>query len=321
MLITRSPEIDRREITDRGVYVNRREFLRAATVAAGTGLLGTRTALAAGRPAAHGAKLDGLRKSRFSATERPTPWDQITSYNNFYEFAGSDNKDLPSQLAPGNLVTRPWAITVEGACAKPGEYPLEEVIKNQPLEERIYRHRCVEGWSMVMPWVGFPLASFIKKCEPSPSANFVAFESHYDARRMPLSLRLPFDWPYTEGLRMDEAMHPLVILAVGLYDEVLPPQDGAPIRLVVPWKYGFKSLKSIVRIAFTEARPVGTYQHVDPRSYAFYSNVNPGVDHPRWSQATERRIGEFFKRRTLMFNGYGDEVAKLYTGMDLRKDF
>ena len=174
---------------------------------------------------------------------------------------------------------------------------------------------------MVIPWVGFPLASFLRRCQPSPNAKFVAFESYYEARRMPLSLRLRFDWPYVEGLRMDEAMHPLTILAVGLYDEVLPHQDGAPIRIVVPWKYGFKSLKSIVRIEFTEDQPVGTYQHVDPRSYGFYSNVNPLVDHPRWSQATERRIGEFFKRRTLMFNGYGDEVARLYEGMDLRRYF
>jgi sulfoxide reductase catalytic subunit YedY len=321
MLITRAPEIRRSEIPDRKVYMNRRQFLRAATVTAGTAAIGTRTALAAGRPAVHGVKLAGLQKSRFSTTETPTPWNQITSYNNFYEFAGSDNKDLPSELAPGNLITRPWTVTVAGACGRPGTYPLEDVVKDQPLEERIYRHRCVEGWSMVIPWVGFPLANFIKKCEPAASAKFVAFASHYDARRMPRSLRLPFDWPYVEGLRMDEAMHPLAILAVGLYDEVLPHQNGAPIRLVVPWKYGFKSLKSIVRIEFTEEQPVGTYQHVDPDSYGFYSNVNPEIDHPRWSQATERRIGEFFKRRTLIFNGYGDEVARLYAGMDLRKYF
>jgi sulfoxide reductase catalytic subunit YedY len=321
MLIKRAAWIRRSEMTDRKMYMNRREFLRSATVTAGAAVLGARTTSAKGRPAVHGAKLDALQKSRFSTTERPTPWDQITSYNNFYEFAGSDDKDLPSQLAPENLITKPWTVSVEGACARPGKYPLEEVIKDQPLEERAYRHRCVEGWSMVIPWVGFPLASFIKKCQPAPSATFVAFASHYDRRRMPLSLRLPFDWPYVEGLRMDEAMHPLAILAVGLYDEVLPHQDGAPIRLVVPWKYGFKSIKSIVRIVFVGEQPVGTYQHVDPRSYGFYSNVNPMVDHPRWSQATERRIGEFFKRRTLMFNGYGDQVASLYAGMDLKRYF
>jgi sulfoxide reductase catalytic subunit YedY len=302
--------------------MSRRAFVREATMTAGTAMLGARTAWAQGRPAVHStSKLEILQTNRFSTTERPTSWDQITSYNNFYEFAGSDNKDLPSQLAPENLVTKPWAITVEGACARPGKYSLEEIIKDQPLEQRIYRHRCVEGWSMVIPWVGFPLASFIRKCEPATSVKFVAFESHYDARRMPRSLLLPFDWPYVEGLRMDEAMHPLTILAVGLYGEVLPHQNGAPIRLVVPWKYGFKSLKSIVRIEFSAAQPVGTYQHVDPLSYGFYSNVNPLVDHPRWSQATERRIGEFFKRRTLMFNGYGDEVAQLYEGMDLRRNF
>jgi sulfoxide reductase catalytic subunit YedY len=321
MLIARTPRIRRSDITGKKVYLSRREFVRAAAVSAGAAVLGARGAHAAGRPAARGAKLNGVRPSRFIAADRPTSWDRITSYNNFYEFAGSDNKDLPSQLAPANLVTSPWAITVEGACARPGTYPLEEVVKGQAFEERIYRHRCVEGWSMVIPWVGFPLASFIRRCEPSARAGFVAFASHYDVHRMPLSRRLPFEWPYQEGLRMDEAMHPLTILAVGLYDEVLPHQDGAPIRLVVPWKYGFKSIKSIVRIAFTEERPVGTYQQVDPRSYGFYSNVNPTVDHPRWSQATERRIGEFLKRRTLMFNGYLDEVGGLYAGMDLRKDF
>jgi sulfoxide reductase catalytic subunit YedY len=321
MLIKRPSPLRRSDITEQKIYANRREFMRAAAAAAGTALLGARKASAQGRPAAHGEKLPGLQKSRLSTAETPTGWDQITSYNNFYEFAGSDNKDLPSQLAPQNLVTKPWSVTVDGACARPGIYALEDIVRGEALEERIYRLRCVEGWSMVIPWVGFPLGSFIKRCEPSSDAKFVAFESCYDARRMPLSLRLPFDWPYVEGLRMDEAMHPLAILAVGLYDEVLPHQDGAPIRLVVPWKYGFKSLKSIVGITFTGDQPVGTYQHVDPRSYGFYSNVNPLVDHPRWSQTTERRIGEFFKRPTLMFNGYGDEVAKLYEGMDLRRYF
>jgi len=311
----------RSEVTDQRVYLNRRDFLRAAGVSAGAVILRARSAAAAGRPAAHGSKLDGIRKSTSSTSELPTRWDQITSYNNFYEFAGSDNKDLPSELAPGNLVTSPWTVTVGGACRKPGTYSLEDIVKPEALEERIYRHRCVEGWSMVIPWIGFPLGSFIKRCEPTGNANFVAFSSHYDVLRMPMTRRLPFDWPYREGLRMDEAKHPLTILAVGLYDEVLPAQDGAPIRLVVPWKYGFKSIKSIVRITFTDVQPVGTYQHVDPRSYGFYSNVNPTVDHPRWSQATERRIGELLKRRTLMFNGYVDDVASLYAGMDLKRDF
>jgi sulfoxide reductase catalytic subunit YedY len=287
-------------------------------VAATTALVRAQRVLAAGRPAVHGQALPNVRPSRFSVDDTPTPWDAITSYNNFYEFAGSDDKDLPSLLAPTNLVTKPWTIRVDGLCAKPGEYPLEKVLDGQVLEERVYRHRCVEGWSMVIPWVGFPLANLIEKCQPAANARFVAFESHYDPRQMPRSLDLPFDWPYAEGLRMDEAMHPLTILAVGLYREPLPHQDGAPIRLVVPWKYGFKSIKSIVRVSFIENQPASTYVRADSRSYGFYANVNPSVDHPRWSQATERRIGEFFKRRTLMFNGYGREVEHLYAGMDLR---
>jgi len=317
-------KIARSEITEQKLYLNRREFFRAATataVTAATAMASTPRILAAGRPAAHGQKFAVVRTSRFSIEQTPTPWDAITSYNNFYEFAGSDDKDLPSQLAPANLITRPWKITVEGECARAGEYSLDQVLDGQTLEERVYRHRCVEGWSMIIPWVGFPLANFIRKCQPTAKARYVAFDSHYDARQMPMSLRLPFDWPYTEGLRMDEAAHPLAILAVGLYREPLPHQDGAPIRLVVPWKYGFKSIKSIVRISFVEDQPVGTYQKVDPDSYGFYANVNPTVDHPRWSQATERRIGEFFKRKTLKFNGYGSEVGTLYAGMDLKSNW
>ena len=315
--------ISRAEITDRRLYLNRREFFRAVTATAvtTTAMGGAQTVRAAGLPAAHGQPFVSVRSSRFSVGDTPTPWDDITSYNNFYEFAGSDNKDLPSQLAPANLVTKPWTVTVDGHCARAGAYSLEEVLDGQTLEERIYRHRCVEGWSMVIPWVGFPLADFIQKCQPTPKARYVAFDSHYDPRRMPRSLRLPFGWPYTEGLRMDEAMHPLTILTVGLYREPLPHQDGAPIRLVVPWKYGFKSLKSIVRISFVESQPLGTYQKVDPDSYGFYANVNPAVEHPRWSQATERRIGEFFKRKTLTFNGYGSEVEQLYAGMDLQRNW
>jgi sulfoxide reductase catalytic subunit YedY len=314
-------KISRSEITEQNLYLNRRAFVRAAigTAATAAAAMGsTQSILAAGRPAVHGQKIPNVRTSRFSTDQAPTPWDAITSYNNFYEFAGSDDKDLPSQLAPANLTTRPWTITVEGECARAGAYSLDQVLDGQTLEERIYRHRCVEGWSMVIPWVGFPLSDFIKRCQPTAKAKYVAFDSYYDARRMPRSLRLPFDWPYTEGLRMDEATNPLAILAVGLYREPLPHQDGAPIRLVVPWKYGFKSIKSIVRMSFVEGRPVGTYQKVDPDSYGFYANVNPAVDHPRWSQATERRIGEFFKRKTQKFNGYGSEVAMLYAGMDLK---
>jgi sulfoxide reductase catalytic subunit YedY len=320
----RISDIPRSELTDKRLYVNRRAFIRAAggaAAAATAGVFSERTLLAVGRPAAHGPKLPDVKKSAFSTTEDATPWDDITSYNNFFEFAGSDAKDLPSILAPEHLVTKPWSITVAGECARKGQLTLEDVLEGHALEERIYRHRCVEGWSMVIPWVGFPLANFLKKCEPTSKAAFVRFVSHYDPRQMPLSLRLPFGWPYREGLRMDEAMHPLAILAVGLYGEALPHQDGAPIRLVVPWKYGFKSIKSIVQIEFLEQQPLGTYEFVQPRAYGFYSNVNPDVPHPQWDQSTERRIGEFFKRRTLMFNGYGEQVARLYAGMDLRRSY
>lgn len=322
MLTRTAADISPADVTDPRLYRSRRDFIRLATTVAATAAFADETLWAAGgTPATHGPQLRGIQKSRFSTTEKPTPWDDITSYNNFYEFAGSDDKDLPSQLAPANLVTKPWSIRVEGECARTGVLSLDEVTSGEVLEERIYRHRCVEGWSMVIPWIGFPLASFIKRCQPTASAAFVQFDSHYDVEQMPRSRRLRFGWPYTEGLRMDEAMHPLAILAVGLYREALPHQDGAPIRLVVPWKYGFKSIKSIVRIAFVDRQPFGTYQKVDQESYGFYSNVNPKIPHPRWSQATERRIGEFRRRRTLMFNGYGDQVEKLYAGMDLNLYF
>ena len=311
MLIKKPADIPPSEITPKQLYLGRREFLASAgaTIAAlaGGGLDG---ALAA-------EKLP-VTKRMVTTTDPATPYQAVTTYNNFYEF-GSDKSD-PARNA-GAFKPKPWSVAVEGACGKPGVYSLEDVLKGHPLEERVYRHRCVEGWSMVIPWVGFPLADFIRKCQPTAKARYVAFESYYDARKMPMSLRLPFDWPFTEGLRMDEATHPLAILAVGLYREPLPHQDGAPIRLVVPWKYGFKSIKSIVRIGFVEDQPLGTYEKVDPDSYGFYANVNPTVDHPRWSQATERRIGEFFKRKTLIFNGYGREVGKLYAGMDLKKNW
>jgi sulfoxide reductase catalytic subunit YedY len=217
--------------------------------------------------------------------------------------------------------TEPWTVTVEGECAKKAAWHLEDVLKGQTLEDRIYRHRCVEAWSMIIPWVGFPLSDFIKKCEPTSKAKFVEFTTLYDPKQMP-GVRSPvLRWPYVEGLRLDEAMHPLTILAVGLYGEVIPNQDGAPIRLVVPWKYGFKHIKSIVKIKFVEKQPLNTWQESAPQEYGFYSNVNPAVDHPRWSQASERRIGEFLRRKTMMFNGYGDQVASLYSGMDLKKNY
>jgi len=275
--------------------------------------------LEAATPAPHGEKLENVKPSSLSAAdEKLNTWEQITTYNNFYEF-GTD-KESPSLYAK-SLKTEPWKIVVEGECAKPAAYTIEDVMKGQALEERIYRLRCVEAWSMVIPWVGFSLSEFIKKCQPTSKAKFIEFYTLADPSQM-IGVRQPaLRWPYIEGLRMDEAMHPLAILAVGLYGEVMPKQDGAPIRLIVPWKYGFKSAKSIVRIRFVEKQPLNTWQEMQSSEYGFYSNVNPTVDHPRWTQATERRIGEFFRRKTLMFNGYADQVASLYTGLDLKKNY
>jgi sulfoxide reductase catalytic subunit YedY len=247
-----------------------------------------------------------------------TPYKDVTTYNNYYEF-GTEKED-PAEYAV-DFKTRPWSIAVAGECNKPGTYDLDDFIKPYALEERIYRLRCVEAWSMVIPWVGIPLASVIKRLEPTSRAKYVEFTTLYDPRRMPGQQRAVLDWPYVEGLRMDEAMHPLTLLAVGLYGKTLPNQDGAPIRLVVPWKYGFKGIKAIVKVRFVEQQPMNTWQKENPHEYGFYANVNPHVDHPRWSQAKERRIGDFFKRPTLMFNGYVNQVASLYTGMDLRKYF
>jgi sulfoxide reductase catalytic subunit YedY len=249
--------------------------------------------------------------------ETLTPLKDITNYNNFYEF-GTD-KDDPARNAK-NFKTHPWTISIEGHVTKPRTYDVDQIIKMHPsLEERIYRLRCVEGWSMVIPWIGIPLNSVIKALQPASKASYVAFETLHNPWQMPGQRSSVLEWPYVEGLRMDEAMHPLTILAVGLYGEILPNQNGAPIRLVVPWKYGFKSSKSIVKIKFVEKQPPTSWNRMQPREYGFYSNVNPEVDHPRWSQAKERRIGDFFKRPTLPFNGYGDQVAQLYAGMDLRK--
>jgi methionine sulfoxide reductase catalytic subunit len=324
MLIKKPADIRSSEITDQKLYLNRRDFLRtsAGAMAVGGAILGgSRTVFAAGQPAPHGRKLEGVRKSPLSLTpeqEKPNSWEQITSYNNYYEF-GTD-KESPS-LTAGRLKTEPWSIQLDGECAKKGSLPLEELLKGIPLEERVYRMRCVEAWSMVIPWVGVPLSEVIKKAEPTAKAKFVEFYTLYDPSQMPGVRNPVLRWPYVEGLRMDEAMHPLAILATGLYGEVMPKQDGAPIRLIVPWKYGFKGAKSIVRIRFTERQPLNTWQESAPQEYGFYSNVNPNVDHPRWSQASERRIGEFFKRKTLMFNGYADQVQSLYSGMDLKRNY
>ena len=291
-------------------------------LATGVGVLTKGAAvLHAVQPAAHGRKLANIKKgSPFSITngEVMNTWEQITTYNNFYEF-GTD-KDQPAELAR-NFKTEPWTVAVEGECGKPGKYSMDDILKGETIEERVYRMRCVEAWSMVIPWAGIPLGNFIKRCAPTPKANFVKMTTLLNPGQMPGQRSDVLEWPYVEALRMDEAMHPLTLLAVGLYDEVMPNQDGAPIRLIVPWKYGFKGVKSIVKIEFTEKQPLNTWQKMAPREYGFYANVNPDVSHPRWTQATERRIGEFFRRKTLMFNGYGEQVASLYNGLDLKKNF
>jgi len=273
--------------------------------------------------ASAGEPLKAKRNERFAVEDAPTTLKSITTYNNFYEFGV--NKDDPSRLAH-TLKPRPWTIQVDGHVARPKKYDIEELMRLFSLEERVYRLRCVEGWSMVIPWIGYPLASLIKRVQPTSKAKFVEFTTLIDPEQFPGQRKgfLSFsslEWPYVEGLRMDEALHPLTLLTFGLYGQVLPNQNGAPVRVVVPWKYGFKSAKSIVRIRFVSDQPKTAWEKATPSEYGFYSNVNPAVDHPRWSQATERRIGEFRRRQTLMFNGYADQVASLYTGMDLRKDY
>jgi len=305
------------EITPREVYEGRRQFIAriAATAAVGSGIweMANREAFA------QGAKLAATRNAALSATEPQTAFKDATSYNNFYEF-GTDKGD-PVENAH-TLRTRPWTVTIEGEVKKPVTLDIDRLLKLAPLEERVYRLRCVEGWSMVIPWVGYSLSNLLKQVEPTANAKYVEFTTLADNRQMP-GLRSPvLDWPYVEGLRMDEAMHPLTLLTVGMYGQVLPNQNGAPVRLIVPWKYGFKSAKSIVKIRLVSRQPRTAWNDSAPNEYGFYSNVNPNVDHPRWSQASERRIGEdgFFKpkRKTLMFNGY-DQVASLYSGMDLKK--
>ncbi len=298
------------EITPPEVYFRRREFLQfAAGAAFAVALPGTLQA---------GDKLANTIKSPYTLPDKLTPLEDITRYNNFYEF-GTD-KESPAKYA-ASLKTRPWTLTVEGEVHKPKVWDIEELLKLAPLEERVYRLRCVEAWSMVVPWVGFPVAELIKRAEPTGNAKFVEFITLHDPEQMPGQKSSVLEWPYREGLRLDEAMHPLALLAVGLYGEVLPNQNGAPIRLVVPWKYGFKSAKSLVRVRFVEKMPRTSWMQAGPNEYGFYANVNPAVDHPRWSQAKERRIGEFFKRPTLPFNGYAEQVAGLYAGMDLQKFF
>lgn len=321
MLIKKAADLRESDVTPKETFLRRREFLAVAGTAAvgvatnGFGLAGTADA-GAQNPAAQ--KLTNLKKSPFSTDEKLNSYKDVTTYNNFYEF-GLDKGD-PAKYAH-TLKPKPWSVVVEGQCAKPGTYNIEDIMKYAPLEERIYRLRCVEAWSMVIPWIGYPLSEFLKRFEPTSKAKYVEFRTLVDTRQMPGQIEPSLNWPYVEGLRMDEAMHPLTLLGLGLYGEVLPNQNGAPIRLVVPWKYGFKSIKSIVRVRFVENEPVNTWKQQQSAEYGFYANVNPQVDHPRWTQGSERRLGEFFRRKTLMFNGYGDQVASLYAGMDLRKNY
>ena len=317
MLIRKTPDLTYADVTPRSVYLDRRKFLRAmgiagATAVAGKGLfdlaLPPQNALAA-------TQFTGLIKSPFSTTEKQNSLNDVSHYNNFYEF-GSDKSD-PAKNAQ-NFKTTPWTVSVEGEVSKPHKFTMDEILKLAPLEERIYRHRCVERWSIVVPWIGFSFNVLAKLVEPTPKARYVAFETFYDRRQMPHAGG-GIDFPYVEGLRLDEGMNPLALLCVGMYGESLPPQDGAPVRMIVPWKYGYKSIKSLVKIRFQEKEPPTTWNRYSTSEYGFYSNVNPNVDHPRWSQSKERRLGEIFMRPTVMFNGYGDQVASMYSGMDLKK--
>jgi sulfoxide reductase catalytic subunit YedY len=325
MLIAKPPEIPCSEITPQDQYLNRRRFLRSAlstSVAAGAAALGAgriSEILSPSNSVLAGTKLETVKSPLTTTGEQLTSYNDITHYNNFYEF-GVD-KEKPAKNA-GSLPIRPWTVRVEGLVKRPRTFDIDDLLKLRPLEDRVYRHRCVEAWSMVIPWVGYSLSEFIRQCDPLPSAKYLQFLSYYDKRIMKWGSESSISWPYSEGLRMDEAMNPLSLLTFGLYGEVLPNQNGAPLRIVVPWKYGFKSAKSIVAVRFLDKQPPTTWNDQGPSEYGFYSNVNPNVDHPRWSQQTERRIGLPFyaqRRTTLLFNGYGDQVASLYSGMNLKK--
>jgi methionine sulfoxide reductase catalytic subunit len=320
MLIKKAADIASSEITPKGIYLNRRKFMAGAVVAgavvaAGVGL---RKMTSPAEVVHAGNKIDGIKNSPFSTTETINPYKDVTNYNNYYEF--STDKYGPAGLSK-NFRTRPWKVTIDGDVQKKQELDVDTIIKMAAPEERIYRHRCVEGWSIVVPWVGFSLSELIKRANPLGKAKFVEFTTIYSPGQMPGQQTGVLQWPYVEGLRLDEALNPLALLCFGMYGEELPNQDGAPLRIVIPWKYGFKSAKAIVRVRFTEKQPMNSWNIATPNEYGFYSNVNPDVDHPRWSQKTERRLGEIRKRPTLMFNGYGDQVASLYSGMDLRKNF
>ncbi len=319
MLIKRSSDLKSSDITPRGIYVNRRKFLYGMGLAGGLALAG-KELLDLVTPSTRAyatTRLQGMSGSPYNTTEKVTPEEVVTTYNNYYEFG--TEKDQPAKNAQ-KFVTSPWTVSVEGECAKPRKFSMDEILKLATLEERIYRHRCVEAWSIVVPWIGYSFSTIAKLVQPNSNAKYVAFESYFDKKQMPLWGLAGIELPYVEGLRIDEAMNPLTLLTVGMYGETLPNQDGAPVRMVIPWKYGFKSIKSIVKIKFVKDQPPTTWNITNAHEYGFYSNVNPHVDHPRWSQAREVRLPGFFKNRpTLMFNGYGDQVASLYTGMDLRK--
>jgi len=323
MLIVKPSEIPSSAITPKEQYLNRRRFLRGAA-AAGVAALGVERLgqmLYPGVGALAGTRLETVKSGLTTTGEELTSLEDVSHYNNYYEF-GVD-KDQPAKNA-GRLPTRPWTVRVEGKVKTPKTFDIEALLKLRPLEDRVYRHRCVEAWSMVVPWVGYSLSEFINQCEPLSTAKYVQFISYFDSKVEPWASRSAIRWPYSEGLRMDEAMHPLTLLTFGLYGEVLPNQNGAPLRIVVPWKYGYKSAKAIVAVRFLDKQPPTTWNDMAPNEYGFYSNVNPNVDHPRWSQKIERRIGQpFYKqgRTTLIFNGYGEMVSSLYNGMNLKKDF
>ena len=321
MLIKRASDVLPSDITDESVYLKRRELLKMAGIASAGALVSQSLFAQQTAAGASGRELTGVQTSPYSTDEPPNSWSDVTTYNNYYEFG--TGKEDPSRYAV-DFEPLPWTVKVKGECDKPGDYDYEDIISPHTLEERIYRLRCVEAWSMVIPWVGIPLASIIKRFEPNSNAKFVNFTSLKDPSRMPGQRRRILDWPYEEGLTMAEAMHPLTLIAVGLYGRELPNQNGAPMRLVVPWKYGFKSIKAIAGIEFTKKQPRSSWEQAIASEYGFYANVNPDVSHPRWSQARERVIGASVfsgKKPTLMFNGYGDEVASLYTGLDLRKNY
>jgi sulfoxide reductase catalytic subunit YedY len=320
MLIKRAPDLTYKDVTPKGIYMGRRNFL-LGLAATGGAVVGWKKFMKMMAPPSTGStpvKLDGVVKWPYSTTEKATSLNDVLHYNNFYEFG--TGKGDPAQNAK-NFQTSPWTVSIEGEVKKPRKFSMEEILKLAPLEERIYRHRCVEGWSIVVPWIGYSFNVLAKLVEPTANAKFVAFQSFYDSKAMPEGPYAGIELPYVEGLRIDEAVQPLTLLCVGMYGETLPNQDGAPVRMVIPWKYGFKSIKSLVRIRFVKDQPPTTWNLENAHEYGFYSNVNPTVDHPRWSQAKERRLGEFFRRPTLMFNGYGDQVASLYNGMDLKKYF